>query len=177
MKTALWSALLAICAIAGFLQRDEPALRGAADPAPRTRASMAAPPDDAITGELSRFALNALLVPLLDDAEPPRWTDVALDYFCGPATQVEVDGKPIVPGVSIPSTAFTVRWNMDQCKPLGHSSVELSGIVELLVFHEDAGLSAVIRANRMLISSATGPRRLDTPFAASMSLVATADMR
>ena len=104
MKAALWSALLAFCAIAGFLQRDEPGLRGEARPASQTRAGVAAPADDAITGDLSRFAFHALLVPLLDDAEPPRWTDVALNYVCGPATQVEVDGKQIVPGASIPST-------------------------------------------------------------------------
>lgn len=175
MKTALWSALLAFCAIAVFLQRDEPGLRSEARPAPQARAGMAAPADDAITGDLSRFALNALLVPLLDDAEPPRWTDVALNSACGPATQVEIDGKPLVPGGSIPSTAFTVRWNMDECRPLGHSSVELSGVAELLVFHEDTGLSAVVNANRLMISSAAGPRRLDAPFGASMSLVGTGD--
>jgi hypothetical protein len=173
MKTALWSAFFVFFAIAGFVQRDGPT--EAAPAAPQTHAGTAAPADDAITADVSRFALNALLVPLLDDAEPPRWTDAALGFLCGPATQVEVDGKPIVPGVGIPATSFTVRWDMDGCSPLGPSSVELSGIVELLVFHEDTGLSAVVSANRMRISSATGARHLEAPFGASMSFAAAGD--
>ncbi len=95
--------------------------------------------------------------------------------MCGPATHVEIDGKPLVPGARIPATAFTVRWNMDWCTPL--EAVELSGIVELLVFHEDTGLSAVVSADRLTVSSAKGTSRLSAPFAASMSLVATEDKR
>ena len=45
--------------------------------------------------DLIRFALNALLVPLLDDSVPPRWTDVALEHICGPGTRVLIDGKPL----------------------------------------------------------------------------------
>lgn len=129
--------------------------------------------DAPITRDFSRFALNALLVPLLDDDEPPRWTDVALSFFCGPATRVEVDGKPLVPGTRIPATAFTVRWHMDQCFPMDYSAVELSGTVELLVFHDDTGLSAVVSADRLRVSSAKGASRLSAPFAASMSFAAT----
>jgi hypothetical protein len=150
---------------------------GAAHPMRQMRAVVAAPADGPTAGDLSRFALNALLVPLLDDDEPPRWTDVALNSFCGPATRVEIDGKPLVPGVRIPATAFAVRWDMDSCKPLCRSSVELSGVVELLVFHEDNGLSAVVTADRLMVSSAAGTSRLEARFGASMLLVATGDRR
>ena len=143
-----------------------------AHPALQPTALVAAAVDDPITGNFSRFALNALLVPLLDDDEPPRWTDVALSHFCGPAARVEVDGKPLVPGSRIPATAFTVRWHMDQCFPMDYAAVELSGTVELLVFHEDTGLSAIVSADRLRVSSAKGASRLSAPFAASMSLAA-----
>lgn len=142
-------------------------------PAPNAPVVAAVGSDDPITGDFSRFALNALLVPLLDDAEPPRWTDVGLNLFCGPATRVEVNGKPLVPGTQIPATAFTVRWHMDQCFPMDYSAVELSGTVELLVFHEDTGLSAVVSADRLRVSSAKGTSRLSAPFAASMSFAVT----
>ena len=92
-----------------------------------------------ITSQFQRRALNALLVPLLDDDEPPQWTEVALRFFCGPDTRVRINGQPLVPGITIPATAFTVRWNFDRCWPLDYASSELSGVVDLGVFHEDAG--------------------------------------
>ena len=74
-------------------------------------------------------------------------------------------------GSVIPAAAFTVRWSLDQCTPL--EAFELSGVVELLVFHEETGLSAVVVPHRMIVSSAHGTERLTTPFAASMSLLAS----
>jgi hypothetical protein len=139
------------------------------------RIATAVPPDDPATAALEPFALNALLAPLLDDDEPPRWTDAALHSTCGPATAVAVDGKPMVDGARIPATAFTVRWKMDRCNPFGDSSIELSGIVDLLVFHEDTGLSAAVDARRLKVWSAAGRHHVETAFGASMSLVATAD--
>jgi hypothetical protein len=129
--------------------------------------------DDAITRDFSRFALNALLATLLDDDEPPRWSDVALSHFCGPAAHVEVNGMPLAHGSRIPTTSFTVRWSMDQCTPL--EGIELNGTVELLVFHEDSGLSAIVNPDRLIVSSAKGTSRMDAPFAASLSLMSTKD--
>jgi len=139
-------------------------------PALRAHAPAIAAPDDAAKRKFSRIALNALLVPLLDDSEPPRWTDVALRHFCGPQTHVEIDGGPLVPGTTIPSTAFTVRWTIDQCWPLSYSAVELSGAVELQVFHEDWGFSAMVDAQRLRVLGARGASRFDVPFAAAMQL-------
>jgi len=141
--------------------------------APRVHAPASPVLDDPVAGDFSRFALNALLVPLLDDDEPPRWTDAPMRFACGPATHVEVNGKALVPGATIPANAFTVRWDMDSCTQL--DAFELSGVVELLVFHEDTGLSAVVDAVRATVSSASGTHRPSVAFAASMALVAAAD--
>ena len=125
--------------------------------------------DAAVTAEFSRFALNALLVTLIDDDEPPRWSDAALDHICGPATHVEVDGLPLVHGSRLPAGAFTVRWSMDQCTAL--EAFELRGVVDLLVFHEDTGLSAVVRPAELIVSGTKGSSRMRAPFASSMSLL------
>lgn len=131
--------------------------------------------DTLATDLVSRFALNALLATLIDDATPPRWTDVAIHHFCGPATRVEIDGKPLVAGGRVPATAFTVRWSMDECWPFDFATVTLSGIVDLLVFHEENGLSAVVSADRMTISGVTGAGQLRVPFPASLSLASGVD--
>ena len=120
---------------------------------------------------LYRFALNALLVPLMDDAVPPQWTEVAMDFNCGPGTSVTVDGAPLVAGKLIPAKAFTVRWDMDHCTPMGPESVALSGRVELVVFHEDVGLSAMVMPDRLRVDSPMGSAWLQGPFAAETSLV------
>lgn len=128
-----------------------------------------ATPDAPLPVDLYRFALNALLVPLLDDAEPPRWTDAVIDFSCNPGTSVMVDGEPLLAGKLIPATAFTVRWNMDHCAPMG-GTVELSGSVELAVFHEDAGLSAIVMPERLRVDSQMGRTWLRGPFTAETSL-------
>ena len=51
------------------------------------------------------------------------------------------------------------------------ASFALSGDVELLVFHEDKGLSAVVDAQRLKVSASTGSSQIGRPFAASMLLV------
>ena len=145
------------------------------------RAGHATPPAQADRGPagpdrdreaFERFALNVLLVPLLDDDEPARWTDTAVQHQCGPRTHVEVDGRPMVPGTPIPATAFTVRWHIDQCWPLDDPSLALSGTVDLLVFHEDLGLSAVVSAGSLVVSTPGGVMRMGAPFAAAMNLTA-----
>lgn len=138
--------------------------------------SPAAPPTAPVTAQrdavaeatFTRFALNVLLAPLIDDAESPHWTDVALSYGCGPATHVEVDGQPLVPGERVPATAFIVRWTMDQCTPF-ESQVALTGSVELQVFHEDEGLSAIVHAERLTVAGPAGRGRIEQPFTGMLS--------
>ncbi len=125
--------------------------------------------DDAITREFSRFALNALLAPLLDDDEPPRWSDVALRHYCGPAAHVEVNGLPLFHGSRIPTTAFTLRWSMDQCTML--EAIELNGTVKLLVQQEGSSVAAVVSPERLSVSGAWGTSQIDAPFASRLSLL------
>lgn len=134
-------------------------------------ADLPSTPDAPMPINLYRFALNALLVPLMDDAEPPRWTEAAIDFNCGAGTSVTVDGAPLVAGKLIPAKTFTVRWDMDHCTPMGPESVALSGRVELVVFHEDAGLSAIVMPDRLRVDSPMGRAWLQGPFAAETSLV------
>lgn len=66
-------------------------------------------PDARLPVDLYHLAINALWVPLLDDEEPPRWTDAMIDFGCDPGTSVMVDGEPMVAGKLIPATTFTVH--------------------------------------------------------------------
>ncbi len=132
-------------------------------------------PDAPMPVDLYRFALNALLVPLLDDAQPRRWTDLAINFSCDPGTSVMVDGEPMVVGKLMPSTAFTLRWNMNRCAPLGRESVELSGSVELLVSHKEFGLRAVVLPDGLTVDSHMGRAWLHGPFVAETSLATQID--
>ena len=129
-----------------------------------------AKPDAPLPVDLYRFALNAFLVPLFDDAAPPRWTSAAVEFACGPETTVMVDGEPMVVGQPIPVKAFTVRWMMDRCSPLGQDSVELSGGVELVVHRKGAGLSAVVKPDHLRIDSHMGRAWLRGPFTAEIEM-------
>jgi hypothetical protein len=140
------------------------------DPAASARAAGTAPGEDAIADPFKRFALNALLATLIDDAEPLQWTDVGVHFFCGPGTLVTVNGVPLVPGALVPASAFAVRWQIDQCWPLDYSAFELSGQVELHVAHEDTGLRAVVHAQRLRIATSRGSARVDAPFTAWLAL-------
>jgi hypothetical protein len=168
--------VLVAVAVGFFIMKQTPVAAKAARTAGPQPASARAVDDSMAADLVARFALNALIAPLLDDDVPPRWTDIGLKHYCGPATRVEVDGKPMVPGSRLPATAFTMRWHLDQCWPFDTATTELSGSVELLVFHEDTGLSAVVIPERLVIGGATTSNRLSQPFAAVLSL-ASADTR
>ena len=129
-----------------------------------------AKPDAPLPIDLYRFALNAFLVDLLDDDEPPRWTNVVMKFVCGPGTTVMVDGEPMVAGQPIPVKAFTVRWMMDRCSPMGQESVELSGGVELVVDRKGSGLSAVVKPDHLRIDSQMGRAWLRGPFTAETEM-------
>jgi hypothetical protein len=150
-------------------------------PAPVTPVSLPAgppaphaAPDAPLPAALHAFALNALLVPLLDDAVPPRWTDVSIAYGCAPGTHVLVNGQPLVDGQPMPATTFTVQWTMNRCQPLGPDAVELSGRVDLQVFHEDDGLSAIVTPQRLRVDSALGRTWWHASFTAETSLAVQA---
>ena len=124
--------------------------------------------DAPIPVDLYRFALNAFLVPLLNDNVPPRWTRMPMQFSCEEDTHVLVNGEPMTPAQLIPAQAFAVHWHMDHCVPMGRKSGELSGDVELIVFHEDDGFSAVVAPDQMRVDSHMWRSWLRSPFTAVM---------
>jgi len=88
------------------------------------------------------FALSALLIPVLDDDVPSRWIEPFALMSCI-SSALTIDGKPVVPGARVPATSFSMRWSMNRCTALGEAFV-MSGIVDLLVFHDGDSYSAVV---------------------------------
>jgi len=116
--------------------------------------------------DLYRFALNAFLVPLLDDSEPRRWIDMAIDFSCNPGTHVMVDGEPKVVGKLMPTRTFT----MHNCAPIGRESVVLNGNVALFVFRTETGLRATVQPDDLRVDSHVGRAWLHGPFVAETPL-------
>jgi hypothetical protein len=98
-----------------------------------------------VARDVRRFALNALLVPLLDpERSPARWQDPSLAMHCEPGTQVLVDGRPIEPRAESHDRAFSVQWSMTDCLPFGPDGPVWSGRADLVVFRDDVGLAAIV---------------------------------
>ena len=82
----------------------------------------------------SRWALNALVFPVFDDDEPPRWADPQITADCDPATRVSVNGRPIVVGERVPANGFELRWQAVACQPFGPEGPMLGGEATLFVW-------------------------------------------
>jgi len=130
-------------------------------------APLANGPDEAAL-HFTTFALNALLVPLLDDDWPPRWADPALSFDCD-AVEVTVDGAPLDTGAPVQEGGFTVRWHMQRCMPF-EERLELTGDIELKVEPSGAGYRAVVQPLGLHVLSARGRQVLTEAFTARMSL-------
>jgi len=114
------------------------------------------------------FALNALLIPVLDDDVPSRWTEPFALMSCI-SSALAIDGKPVVPGSRVPATSFSMRWSLNQCTALGEAFV-MSGTVDLLVFHDGDSYSAVVQPTNLRLDSSSGSAVLTEAFAASTPL-------
>jgi hypothetical protein len=115
-------------------------LTGLTAPAPEAGDS------DEIAQTIRKYALNALLVPVLDDdGYPARWQDPSLAMVCDAGTRVWVDGRPLEPRGEVPGASFSLQWLMVGCAPFGRGGHELSGHAEILVLRDDDGLSAITR--------------------------------
>lgn len=118
---------------------------------------------------LRRFALNAFLAPLMDDAVPVRWSDAALDFMCDDQTRVYIDGKPLVSGSPVPTVPFAVRWDMNHCEPLG-PAMSVSGGVDLFISRDASGMTAVVVPDRLRILGLQGQTHINRAFTATLSL-------
>jgi hypothetical protein len=76
----------------------------------------------------------------------------------------------MAPGKLVPEKTFTVHWKMDRCMPMGPTSVELSGNVELVVFRKVGGLSAIVTPQQLQVDSHMGRAWLHGPFTAEAEL-------
>jgi hypothetical protein len=122
---------------------------------------------DDLAVDIRRFALNALLVPVLDDeADPPRWGDPSLAVPCQAGTRVRVDGSALQPRAEANGRAFTLDWTLDQCLPFGDGGPELSGDAELVVFRDDDGVSAIVRLSALQVRRGDASIVMNTTFVA-----------
>jgi hypothetical protein len=124
-------------------------------------------PHDSVASHFKRIALNALLLPLLDEDAPERWADPSYVVDCADA-RVTIDGGRLDVGSPVPRS-FRVRWYMDQCAPLG-DVWELSGVVELRVESDDHGYRAHVKPKELSVTSARGGETLTDPFMAYLAI-------
>ena len=101
---------------------------------------------------------------------------MGIDFMCDAGTTVMVDSEPMVSGKAIPVKAFTLRWEIDRCNPFGHNSVELTGILEMVVVRSAKGLSATVTPIALRVDSFNGRARLRGPFKAEMAIDTLAPM-
>ena len=123
-----------------------------------------------------RFILNGLLVPALDtDAVPLRWVDPRPAIQCGPETSVRVNGVPLVPGDLVPNAPFELEWHASGCRPFGAAGSRFDGDVELTVFREDWGFSALVTPRGLRIMTPWDPLTVAHSGAATMPQSAPED--
>lgn len=103
----------------------------------------------------SRFILNALLVPALDnDALPLRWVDPRPRSLCGADTTVRVNGALLRAGTLVPDRPFDLEWQARGCRPFGRAGPRFDGRIKLTVFREDWGFSAIVEPSEFRVTSA-----------------------
>ena len=162
-------ALLGAIGIVGCQQSRVRSVMPIAAPAPAApRVVMQRGATNRATLEFQRHALNALLVPLLDDAVPSRFDDPSLSFDCDRG-HVTVDGKPLDVGAPVPRSAFVVRWQMLHCDPFDNF-VDLTGEVELRVEPRRSGYRVQVRPLGLVVASTHGVDLLDEPFEAVMNV-------
>ena len=116
---------------------------------------------------LQRFALNALMVPLIDDTVPARWTKNIAAMHCGKASRVLVDGKPLRPGAHVPSRPFTISWSMVDCRPLSRQET-FNGNVRMTVYPENEGYSAMVVPTALKVSTYDSTAVWSKPFSVGL---------
>lgn len=125
---------------------------------------------DATVDDFAQFALNALLLPLLDDDVPARWADPSLSVDCNDA-HVTVDGRRPDVGAPVPEK-FKVRWHMDDCVPLGEY-MKVSGDVELEVELGAGGYRARVKPDGLTVRTSTGLHPVTGAFTATLTADST----
>lgn len=111
-----------------------------------------------------QFAFNALVLPLIDDTVPPRWTLQGMHWICDGRGKVTVDGKPVTEGALVPAGPFNVRWDLHRCPPLSGAELLADGELEFHVTPNGSDLSGHVAAASMSLDTPAG--RFQLPSAA-----------
>jgi len=106
--------------------------------------------------QLQRFALNVLLVPLLDDAPGLTWDKPHMLDPCVVSRHVWVDGEPPVAGAAVPDRDFALRFELHDCWPMGEQWLGFNGVLEMQVRHERRRLVAAVGPWRVVATDADG---------------------
>ncbi len=114
------------------------------------------------------FALNALLLPLLDDDLPPRWANPTQSLDCEDG-HVTIDGRRLDIGAPVPRQAFVVRWHLQHCESLD-GYFDFSGEVELRVEPRTGGFTAEVNPTGVQLASQYGVERLEGKFVAHLNV-------
>lgn len=140
------------------------------EPAQAAASPVAAAPNDGdepASTRLQRYALNVLMVPVLDETVPPRWTASLGAMRCAKGSQVWVDGQPLQRGALVPARSFTLRWKMVDCRPTGpHES--FNGDVSMTVYHEETGYSAMVVPTSLRVKTVDSTSTWTRPFSVVM---------
>lgn len=96
-------------------------------------------------GGLRAHAFAAFVAPLIDDGEPPRFTDLHQTLTCADHSVVRVDGRAVVAGDLVPPGSFVLQWDMDLYCPYGIAGPLLNGRADVMVFRDDEqGMTALL---------------------------------
>jgi hypothetical protein len=123
-----------------------------------------------VRSDIERFALNYLLLPLIDDTVPKRWVDPSLGLGCGGASQVLVDGQPVVAGALLPTKDFALQFLLSRCSPAVEESLEFHGAIDMRVSHAPGQLRALVQPRDLIVLTAQGRTGLTSPFTACLAL-------
>ena len=120
----------------------------------RTNWESGLPSHDAIR-TFQRYAFNGLVLPLVDDTEPPRWSRNLIDWICDGRGDVKVNGEPLIDGALVPAM-FTVRWKLGRCAPLAGADLLIDGEISFAVSHDDTGLRPHLVKHNLTAEAPTG---------------------
>ena len=140
--------------------------------APAWRSAPIEPPATAseLETQWRQRALNALLVPLLDDSFPPHWAEPTIVTPCTNGSNVSLEGAPIPYRAPLGAGPLVIRWKLVDCWPLGFDAWGLDGGIEMTVVVGEERLLAQVRPRDLIAKTQAGRQHLSAPFQSELAL-------